>query len=206
MGFPEDVQQLLLQRRTTGTSYRRTGKGFCHLRKQRSERRLQRRNQLYRRRMERKERKGKTGNPDELPYRLFGRDDGKLVRWTGNGIGKRRSSGRRQRTRRFPRCSEEDAPMVSACISIRTTSARRTGYHRLDRFSERNPKKLDRTFGRCRGSIQGERQWYRIHYLYHPCRHDVRRYLYGIGTWKRTSGTINHSWTESGSRRLPRPY
>ena len=54
-------------------------KSLRHLRKQRTERRLQRRNQFHCRRMERQKRKRKAGNPDELSYRLSGRNDGKLV-------------------------------------------------------------------------------------------------------------------------------
>ena len=45
----------------------------------------------------------------------------------------------------FPRCPEEDAPMVPSCICLCTTLAGRTRYHRLDRFPEGNTEKLDRT-------------------------------------------------------------
>lgn len=45
---------------------------------------LQRRTEFHRRRVECQERKGTTGNPDELPYSLSGRDDGKLVPSAGN--------------------------------------------------------------------------------------------------------------------------
>ena len=49
----------------------------------------------------------------------------------------------------FPRSSEEDASMVSSRFRLFTTLVGRTGYHRLDRFSERNSKKLDRSQRRC---------------------------------------------------------
>ena len=88
MGFPKDVQQLLLQRRTAGTPYPGTDRRIRNLRKPRTQRRLQRRNQLYRRRMESQKRKGTAGNPDELPHRLPRRNDGELVPGTGNRIGK----------------------------------------------------------------------------------------------------------------------
>lgn len=70
--FQKIVQQLLLQRRTGSPSYRRTGKSLRHLRKRRTQCRLQRRYQLYCRRVERQKRKRKAGNPDELSYRLSG--------------------------------------------------------------------------------------------------------------------------------------
>ena len=47
------------------------------------------RTELQRRRMEGNERKAATGNADELPHRLPGRNHGKLVSATGYGAGKR---------------------------------------------------------------------------------------------------------------------
>ena len=88
MGFPKDVQQLLLQRRTAGTPYPGTDRCIRNLRKRRTQRCLQRRTQLYRQRMESQKRKGTAGNPDELPHRLPRRNDGELVPGTGNRIGK----------------------------------------------------------------------------------------------------------------------
>lgn len=65
--------------------------------------------------MERQERKRKTGNTDELPHRLLGRNDGELVCRIRNSAGKRRSSGRSERTRRFPRCAEK---MRQWCLRV----------------------------------------------------------------------------------------
>ena len=58
--------------------------------------------------------------------------------------------------------------MVLTCIRLRATPVGRIGYDRLDGFLERDPKELDRTQRRCRGSLQGKRQRQGIHDLYDP--------------------------------------
>ena len=202
MGIPKDVQQLLLQRWKAGTSHPGTDWSIQPNRYRRNKRGLQRRTEFHRRRVECQERKGTTGNPDELPYSLSGRDDGKLVPSAGNRTCQRWSGGRRKRTRRLPRHSKEDASMVSPCICLCTTLAGRTRYHRLDRIPERNPKELDRTQRRRWNRIQGKRQRFGIHYLHHPCRYHVRRHLHGIGSRKRTGTATYHRHTERWSKRL----
>ena len=57
---------------------------------------------------------------------------------------------------------------------------------------KRDPKELDRTQRRCRGSLQGKRQRQGIHDLYDPCRYDVWCYLHGISSGKRIGSTINY--------------
>lgn len=106
----------------------------------------------------------------------------------------------------YPVEQKNNAPMVLACIRLRATPAGRIGYDRLDGFLERDPKELDRTQRRCRGSLQGKRQRQGIHDLYDPCRYDVWCYLHGISPGKRIGSTINYGRPKSGSRRLPRSY
>ena len=138
MGIYPDVQQLLLQRRKAGTPYQRTGCRFRTVGNRRFECRLQRRIAFHGRRMESQKQKRKTGNLAELPDRLSGRNDGKLVCRTGNRTGQRRSSERCFRTWRLSGGTKDHAPVVPARIRLFTTPVGRTGHDRLDGLAERN--------------------------------------------------------------------
>ena len=147
---------------------------------------------LHGRRMERQERKRTAGNADELSHRLLGRNDGELVPATGHGASQRRGGGRRVGTRRLPGGTKEDEAMVPARIGLRATPAGRIGNHPVDRFVERDPTQLDRPERRHGSALQGERQRFGIHDIYHPCRHDVRGHFHGIGSGKRTGVPTDH--------------
>ena len=83
--------------------------------------------------------------------------------------------------------------MVSSRFCLFTTLVGRTGYHRLDRFSERNSKKLDRSQRRCRSTVQSKRQRSGIYHLHDPCRYDVRCYFHGVGAGKRIGSSVDYS-------------
>ena len=105
-------------------------------------------------------------------------------------------------TRRLSRGAEEDAPMVPARVGLRPAPAGRIGHHPMDGFAEGNATQLDWPERRRGSEIPRERQRHRVCHLHHPRRHDVRRYLHGIGTGKRVCGESHHRSAESGSGSL----
>ena len=70
-----------------------------------------------------------AGDAHELPHRLFGRNDGELVSETRYGVGQRRGSGRRERTRRLSRRSEKRCAN-GAYVSVHTPNAYWMGWIR----------------------------------------------------------------------------
>ena len=73
-----------------------------------------------------------AGGAHELSYSLSRRDNGELVSEARHCACQRRGCGWSERARRLSRGAAEDAPVVPACVSIRTEIARRTGDYRLD--------------------------------------------------------------------------
>ena len=156
MGFPENVQGVLLQRLQESSAYRKVDRTFRERGYQQPECRTERRTRVYCWWVEGYERRRETENADELSYRLSWRNCSKLVSWTRNCIGQRWGGKWCLWTWRISCCSEKNAAMVSPCKRLCSTLAGWTRHRKVERFYYRNSEELDWSLWRYWGSIRCE--------------------------------------------------